>query len=98
VPDPLALVTTCWGVVMSLAPVLQIRLIIRKRDSSGISLSWILILLVGFVLWLAYGLSNRDLPIVITNVVNIIVTIALLTITRVYAPRPVPASTPAPAP
>jgi MtN3 and saliva related transmembrane protein len=85
--DLLAIVTTSWGVVMALAPVLQIRVIVRERDAGGTSLGWVLILLVGFVLWLSYGLVNRTWPIIITNVVALTTGIALLVTTRLYARR-----------
>ena len=83
----LAVVTTCWGLVMALSPILQIRVIVRERDARGTSLGWVLILLVGFVLWLTYGLVNRDLPIIITNVVALVVTATLLVVVRVVERR-----------
>ena len=85
--ETLALVTTSWGLLMGLAPLLQVRVIVRERESSGISLGWILILLVGFVLWLAYGVVNKDLPITITNLVSVLATTTLLITTRTYGRR-----------
>ena len=72
---------------MGLAPLLQVRVIIRERDSSGTSMGWILILLVGFVLWFAYGVVNRDLPITVTNLVSVTVTTTLLIATRIFGHR-----------
>lgn len=72
---------------MGLAPLLQVRVIIRERDSSGTSMGWILILLVGFVLWFTYGVVNRDLPITVTNLVSVTVTTTLLIATRIYGRR-----------
>jgi uncharacterized protein with PQ loop repeat len=63
----LALITTCWGVVMSLAPLLQVRVIRQRRDSAGTSLGWPAVLLVGFTLWLVYGITIGNLPLIITN-------------------------------
>jgi uncharacterized protein with PQ loop repeat len=54
---------------MSLAPLLQVRLILRQSDSSGVSTAWIVVLLAGFVLWPCYGAAIRNLPLVLTNVV-----------------------------
>jgi MtN3 and saliva related transmembrane protein len=87
VSETLALVTTCWGLLMGLAPLLQVRVIVRERDSSGTSRSWVLILLVGFVLWFTYGVVNDDVPIVISNVVAVVVTTTLLVTTLVYGRR-----------
>lgn len=93
--NALAVVTTCWGLVMALSPILQIRVILRERDASGTSLGWVLILLVGFVLWLAYGLVNTQLPIIITNVAALGATATLLVTMRVVERRgkePAPAA------
>jgi MtN3 and saliva related transmembrane protein len=73
---------------MGLAPLLQVRVIVRERDASGISLGWVLILLVGFMLWFSYGIVNDDLPIIISNAVAIVVTTTLVVTVRIYARRP----------
>lgn len=74
----LAYVTTFWGLLMGLAPLLQVRVIIRDRTSEGVSVGWVLILLVGFLLWLAYGIANSDVPLIVANVVAAMVTTTLL--------------------
>jgi MtN3 and saliva related transmembrane protein len=66
----LAVAATSWGLLMSLAPLLQVRVIVRQRDSSAISISWLTILLTGFILWLCYGAAIDSLPLVLTNVVS----------------------------
>jgi MtN3 and saliva related transmembrane protein len=78
--ETLAVVTTLWGLVMGLAPILQIRVILRERDASGTSLGWVLVLIVGFVLWLSYGLMEGDVPIIVTNIVAVVVTSTLLAV------------------
>lgn len=84
----LALVTTFWGLLMGLAPLLQVRVIVRDRSSEGVSVGWVLILLIGFLLWLTYGIVNRDVPLIISNVVAAVVTTTLLvTIRRYRVPR-----------
>ncbi|WP_395693590.1 SemiSWEET family sugar transporter [Nocardioides sp.] len=80
----LAFVTTCWGLLMGLAPLLQVRVIVRDRDSGGTSLGWVVILLLGFMLWFAYGVVNHDVPIMITNVVSATVAATLLIVARIY--------------
>ena len=76
--DVLAVCTTFWGLLMGLAPLLQIRVIVRSRTATGISVAWILILLVGFMLWLAYGIVQRDVPLIISNTVAATVSTGLL--------------------
>jgi len=66
----LAVAATSWGLLMSLAPLLQVRVIVRRRDSSGVSIAWIAILLCGFLLWLCYGVAIGNLPLIVTNVVS----------------------------
>ncbi|WP_425309942.1 SemiSWEET family transporter [Ammonicoccus fulvus] len=83
----LPVVTTIWGLVMALAPILQIRLIAREKDASGISVIWICILIVGFLLWLAYGLALKAAPLIITNTVSAVVALALLTTVLVFRRR-----------
>ena len=34
----LAVITTSWGLVMALAPLLQLRIVIRERDAGGVSM------------------------------------------------------------
>jgi len=86
----LAFATTAWGVVMAVAPVLQIRRIRAAGTSAGVSRGHLVVLLVGFALWLAYGLALRLAPLVITNAVSIIATAAWLLEVRRHRPRPVP--------
>ncbi len=77
----LAWATTCWGLVMSLSPLLQVRVVVRRRDSAGVSIAWPAVLFVGFVLWLLYGLVIDDVPLIVTNAVSGLVclfTIAVL--------------------
>lgn len=83
----LAVSATSWGVLMALAPLLQVRLIIRRRSSSGVSTGWPAILLVGFVLWLGYGLSRGDAPLIISNTLNCVVTSFALTVIVRYRER-----------
>lgn len=80
----LASITTFWGLLMGLAPLLQIRVIVRERSAGGISIGWIVILLIGFLLWLAYGIVNQDLPLIVTNSVAVTVTTGLLLTVRRY--------------
>jgi MtN3 and saliva related transmembrane protein len=83
----LGVATTAWGVVMSVAPILQIRRIRSAGTSAGVSRVHLLVLLVGFALWLAYGIAVDLLPLVITNAVSLVATGAWLAEVRRYRPR-----------
>ena len=62
------------GLVMAVSPLLQVREILRRRSSAGISISYFGVLLVGFALWVAYGVAREDVPLVVPNCVAFVVT------------------------
>lgn len=72
---------------MALAPLLQLRVIVRERDSSGTSKSWIAILLVGFALWLAYGIVTGSVPLIVANSASATTALALLVTAIIYSPK-----------
>jgi uncharacterized protein with PQ loop repeat len=56
-----------WGVLMGVSPVLQIRRMLRQRSSRDVSIGYFAVLLVGFVLWLSYGIAARNLALIVPN-------------------------------
>ena len=85
----LAVATTIWGTVMAVAPILQIRLIIRTKDSSTVSLGWMFILLIGYVLWFMYGIAFQTVPLIIANSFAAAVgTVLIVTVLKYRTPRP----------
>ena len=62
-----------WGVAMALAPLLQIHKIRRSRSSANVSLAYQQVLLVGFLLWLAYGIAARNAALIVPNTVATVV-------------------------
>jgi MtN3 and saliva related transmembrane protein len=73
VSTALGLAAASWGIAMALAPVLQIRQIVRRRSSEGISVGYLAVLLVGFAVWVAYGVASHDAPLVVPNSVAFVV-------------------------
>ena len=69
-----------WGVAMAMSPLLQIREIRRRRSSLGLSLGYMVVLLVGFVLWVAYGVSGTQWPVIVPNAIALAVMTATITI------------------
>jgi MtN3 and saliva related transmembrane protein len=59
---------TC-GVAMGLSPLLQLRRILARRSSADLSLPYLGVLLIGFVLWLAYGVALGNLALIVSNAV-----------------------------
>jgi MtN3 and saliva related transmembrane protein len=76
----LALTAATWGIVMALAPVLQIRRILRLRSSRDISLGYLGVLTVGFLLWIAYGLALENAALVVPNTIAFCVGMATIAI------------------
>lgn len=58
---------------MAMSPVLQIRRMLRQRSSADVSIGYFAVLLVGFLLWICYGIAARNLALIVPN------TVALLT-------------------
>ena len=80
----LAFIASAWGIAMALSPVLQIRRMIELRSSHGISLGYPSVLFVGFLIWLAYGISIDNLALIVPNIVAAIVIAVMITITLRY--------------
>jgi uncharacterized protein with PQ loop repeat len=76
-PTILAAAASSWAVLMGIAPALQIRRMLRARSSRDVSVAYFTVLLIGFLLWIAYGVAAGILALVIPN------TVALLTGTTV---------------
>jgi MtN3 and saliva related transmembrane protein len=83
----LAVVTASWGVVMALSPLLQLRKIVAHGSSEGVSIGYFGVLIVGFVLWIAYGADRRDPTLIVPNVVALSVTIAVVVVATRFRRR-----------
>ena len=71
---------------MALAPILQIRAILRHRTSKSVSVGYMQVLLVGFMLWLAYGIASHNPVIIIPNIVATIVAAATIGVAYRFKP------------
>jgi len=69
----LAVAAAVWGVLMGVSPVLQIRRMLRQRSSRDVSISYFAVLLVGFVLWLSYGVAARNLALIVPNGIALLI-------------------------
>ena len=63
----LAAAAAVWGVLMGVSPVLQIRRMRQQRSSRDVSVGYYAVLLVGFVLWLSYGIAARNVALILPN-------------------------------
>ena len=80
----LAFTAATWGIAMAVSPVLQIRKIVQHRSSHGISLGYMSVLFVGFLLWLAYGIALGNWALIVPNTVAAIVITATMIVTVRY--------------
>lgn len=94
----LTALVTVYGVVMALAPGLQIRRMRHERSARGVSIAYAWVLWVGFCIWLAYGIGEGDLPLILANTFNVLVTGVMITVAmrtrRAETHDPVPALVP----
>ena len=70
-PEILAVAATIAGVLMAAAPFLQIRRMLHTRSSRDVSLLYLSLLEVGFVLWLAYGWAIGNAAMIISNIASL---------------------------
>ncbi|MDX6439366.1 MAG: MtN3 and saliva related transrane protein [Gaiellaceae bacterium] len=80
----LAFSAATWGIAMAVSPVLQIRKIVHHRSSHGVSVAYMTVLFVGFLLWLAYGIALGNWAMIVPNVVAAIVIVATMAVTLRY--------------
>jgi uncharacterized protein with PQ loop repeat len=91
--DGLAVLAASWGVLMAASPLLQIRRMLERRSSADLSLSYLSVLVVGFILWVAYGTSLGNLAIVIPNAVALVVGLATILVALRFRSGSTPGST-----
>ena len=60
----------------------------RTRNAEGISLLTFSIFSVGVVLWLAYGVQIHSWPIIISNFVTLVLSIAVVVLTIRFRQKP----------
>jgi uncharacterized protein with PQ loop repeat len=76
----LAIAAASWAVLMGISPILQIRRMLRERSSRDVSVGYFTILLIGFLLWIAYGAAARNPALVVPNSVALIVGSAVIVV------------------
>lgn len=68
----LGILTTIFGVAMSFGYFTQTYKILKSKNIKGVSLTTYIFFATGITVWLIYGLSIGDLPIIISNIVFLI--------------------------
>jgi uncharacterized protein with PQ loop repeat len=80
----LAVAAATWGVAMALSPVLQMRAILATRSSRSVSVGYQQVLLVGFLLWLAYGIAIGNPALIVPNTIAAVVSATTIAVCRRY--------------
>jgi MtN3 and saliva related transmembrane protein len=70
----LGIAAASWAMLMAFSPLLQVREIRRRPSSAGVSIGYFCVLVVGFALWVAYGIAGGDVPLVVPNSAAFLVT------------------------
>jgi MtN3 and saliva related transmembrane protein len=80
----LAVAAATWGVLMAVSPVLQIRSMRAHRSSTQISIGYLQVLFVGFLLWLSYGIAIRNPAMIVANAAAVVFGAATIVVARHY--------------
>jgi uncharacterized protein with PQ loop repeat len=73
-----------WAILMAISPALQIRKIRRHRSSREVSIGYFWILVVGFALWIAYGVVIENWFLIVPNAVALTVSAATIAVALRY--------------
>ena len=87
----LGVLAAFWGVLMAISPTLQIRKMLLHQSSREVSIAYFWVLLVGFALWIGYGLAIGNYFLVVPNAVAFTVCATTIAIALRYRSRPAPA-------
>lgn len=91
--DVLEGVVSTWAIAMAVSPGLQIRQMLRTGESDDVSVGYFAVLVIGFMLWVVYGLSIDDMVLVVPNSVATIFGVATIVIAlRLRRSRALPES------
>ncbi len=84
--DLLGLIATCFT-TSSFVP--QVWHIWKTRDVSAISLPTYIIITLGLMLWLIYGVLKADLPLIVANAAMVVLTGSIAVMKIRFSPKTV---------
>jgi MtN3 and saliva related transmembrane protein len=87
VESTFALAAATWAVAMALGPIFQIRKILEHKSSDEVSVAYFVILLVGFALWIAYGVAASNLALIVPNAIASVVSAVTIVVALRYRER-----------
>jgi uncharacterized protein with PQ loop repeat len=85
--EVLAVLAGGFGVVMGASPLLQALHSHRRESSSDVSLLFLVVLICGGTLWLAYGLAIGNVAIIVANIVGVLSSATTLAVALMWRRR-----------
>ena len=70
-PSLLAAIATAYGMVGSCSSLLQARCMVHRRCADDVSLGFLCTVTCGYLIWLAYGISIKNLPLIAVDSVGL---------------------------
>lgn len=72
------------AVITAIASTPQLVKMIREKKPADLSVLMLIILIVGFCMWIWYGIVKEDLPILLTNCFSLVVNSTILALQFYY--------------
>ena len=82
--DYVTLVGLLAGTLTTIAFIPQLQQTWRTRSAQDVSLGMLITFVTGVFLWLIYGLMLGALPVILANVINLVLTLAILILKMRY--------------
>lgn len=76
------------GILTSSSMVPQVVKTIREKKAEEVSLTMLLVLMLGVATWVAYGILRDDMPIIVTNSFSLLVNITMIILRLKYQRKP----------
>lgn len=87
-------IASFMGVLMSLSPLFQIRRVLERQHSDDVSIAMPIVIAAGAAAWIAYGVAENDIYLIIPNVVGVITNVTSVFVVHRYRRRVDPARAP----
>lgn len=80
-------IASFMGVLMSLAPMLQVRRVLERGHSDDVSIAMPVVIAAGAAAWIAYGVAADDIYLIVPNVVGVISNVTSVFVVHRYRQR-----------
>lgn len=85
--DLIQIIGLAAGICTSSSIIPQLVTTIKKKKAEQVSLAMFLILMLGNALWVYYGITKSDIPIITTSFLSILLNMAMLVLKVKYKSR-----------